>query len=166
MRVSNLILLLVFTSFGCKTKVDKDPNPNISKNRSKFLQAPVLLSIESCSGLPMGTILSYNSLIHLAKNSEGFVRVRKTPIWNIEDMTNVIGKLKSGISLPAWGPLKNNPSQGIGYSVPLIDKQGKTCRGYISLTMIRKIECNYFKTKESFKGFPQPIDIKVGPCPK
>mgnify|MGYP007084936065 CR=1 FL=1 len=112
----------------------------------------------------MGNITNYNHQIQLTEEKEGFVRVRKSPIWSGTDKTNVIGRLKSGMVLPAWGPVKNRPSYGIGFVVPLKDSEGKTCRGYISRTVIKQVRCDAFKTAKLFKAFPRPLDSIPGPC--
>ncbi|MBU1535372.1 hypothetical protein KKF84_08625 [Myxococcota bacterium] len=176
MEKNVILVILVFSFSACsgKTTQNRDVGPvkvhpstekSIPAAQQQGKQTPALIQA-GCTGFPMGEIKNYNHRIRLITNKEGFVRVRKTPVWSSADTSNVIGTLKSGAVIAAWGPVKNRPSQGIGYIVPLVDTQGKTCRGYISQTMVQSVICNHFKTEHLFKAFPQALDTIPGPCPQ
>ena len=112
-------------------------------------------------GRPIGALTNYSHRIKLRPGENGWVRVRSNPSWSAADLGNVIGTLTERGWVPAWGPLKGIPSNGIGYSVPLVDPNGNRCRGYVSRTVVRQMKC---RPPTAFEPFPEPLDVRPGPC--
>ncbi|MCE5325160.1 MAG: hypothetical protein LLG01_01975 [Planctomycetaceae bacterium] len=108
--------------------------------------APVLAAGDSCAvlidgscvgGLPLGDLAEYSRRIKVPPNALGYVRIRSTLSWDADDKSNMLGTVPCGTLLWAQGPLKN-PDFGnaIGYAVAVRDRAGRSCRGYVSYTVV------------------------------
>ncbi len=124
----------------------------------KISQVPVAIEGKCSMSLPLGDIRVYNHAIRIQKNEMGYINVRSSPVWDSLDQSNILGKIPSGIWIPAWGPTKHHPSYGVGYIVPLKDTLGHTCRGYISITMVEEVKKDFFNQGQYFEGFPQALE--------
>ena len=120
----------------------------------------------SCEkGRSMGDLRVYTILLKTESNDLGYIRVRSSPLWDGNDTSNVLGTIEMNREIAGWGPLKNRPSYGIGYAVPLKDKNGKTCRGYISATVVKVIDCQQFgRDGDKYLPFPDGLDVSRGGC--
>ena len=95
----------------------------------------------SCAqGRSVGDIKEYSQRLQAKKTSLGFIRIRSYAVFSVEDQTNILGTVPAGTLLWGVGPLKNADfSAGIGYAVLIRDKLGKTCRGYVSITVVDEL---------------------------
>lgn len=93
-------------------------------------------SCDSCR--EAGDTSVYGQLVHIKKNSLGYVRIRKdATCFNPECVVNLIGIIPDDITIYVQGPLKNaDYSDGIAYALIVEDKKGKRCRGYLSFTVL------------------------------
>lgn len=114
----------------------------------------------------MGKIGAYAATsVELTKTDSGSVRVRSCAVWPASDQRNVIGSLDGGLVAPAFGPVKHGPMRsGIGYVVPLVDGTGRTCRGYVSQTVIDRIDAHAQADVQPFLPLPDPEAAWRGPC--
>jgi hypothetical protein len=123
-----------------------------------IVQKPIKIYCDCSKGRPLGDIRVYNNLIQVGQTGADSIRVRSSPKWYADDSSNILGMIKSGSIIPAWGPMKAIPSHGLGYIIPLLDTKGNECRGYISESVVINIIENYFNNGKYFTGFPLPID--------
>ena len=146
------IVLLVFIALAHYGMAKSSPEP-----------VPLKGSCEK--GRSIGDLRVYTLLLKTESNNLGYVRVRSTPLWDGNDTSNVLGTIEMSREIPGWGPLKNIPSHGIGYAVPLKDKYGRTCRGYISATVVKVIHCQQFgRDSDKYLPFPDGLDVSRGGC--
>lgn len=89
---------------------------------------------------PIGELTAYSRIIRIRNTDSGFVRARADAQWSADDLRNLLGYLPAGSTVSAEGPLKNAAfSAGIGYAVPVRDLAGKTCRAYLSQTVVEEV---------------------------
>ncbi len=85
----------------------------------------------------MGDLAAYCRRIRVPPNALGYVRVRSTLSWDAQDMSNVLGTVPCGTILWTQGAMRNpGHKNAIGYAVAVRDKTGRTCRGYVSYTVV------------------------------
>lgn len=127
---------------------------------------PTPVDGDCSAGPPMGELGAYAATsVKLAQPESGSVRVRSCAVWPAADHRNVIGLLEAGLLLPAFGPVKHAPMKsGIGYVVPLVDGTGRTCRGYVSQTVIDRIDARAQPEVRRFLPLPDPEGAWRGPC--
>ncbi len=98
---------------------------------------PVQFDGSCAAGRPLGTMSDYRGWVRTLPGDGGFVRVRADASWPGENLDNVLGKVWGPTYLPASGPIKAEPSQGVGHAVPLEDGEGRRCKGYVSGSVVR-----------------------------
>jgi hypothetical protein len=121
----------------------------------------------SCEhGPAMGELAAYRRWSLTLEDDElGYVRVRSCAVWPAEDLRNVLGSIAGGERVPAFGPVKHEPFEaGVGYVVPLVDPEGRRCRGYVSHTVIAQVEA--YPDVDPRAGLPLPSAESTwsGPC--
>jgi hypothetical protein len=105
------------------------------------LLEPVAFDGDCSRGPAMGSLDAYAGASATLIRNETGVRVRICAVWPVEDLRNVLGVIPSGQRVPVFGPVKHPLwSSGIGYVVPLVDDQGRRCRGYVSDTVLERID--------------------------
>jgi hypothetical protein len=88
---------------------------------------------------PVGELTQYSQLVWIRESDSGFVRARADAQWGANDPRNVLGYLPAGSYVWAEGPLKNAAvSAGPGFAVPVRDLSGRTCRVYLSHTVVEQ----------------------------
>lgn len=155
---SRAAALLVASVFAC---TDGGDEPSAPAQVTVVVDEPVTLHGSCDGGRPLGPITNYRHVIELDRD-EPRVRVRADPNWPAGDHANVLGELASPQRIPAFGPVKGIPSNGIGWVVPLRDDSGRTCRGYVSATVAEPVECDRVTTP--LVAFPDALDVTPGPC--
>ena len=89
---------------------------------------------------PIGEPSAYSRVIRIKGSESGFVRARADAQWSSDDLRNVLGYLPAGSTVRAEGPLKNaDYSAGVGYAVAVRDLAGRTCRAYLSHTVVEEV---------------------------
>lgn len=79
----------------------------------------------------------YTTTIRAKNNELGGARIRSRLVFAAADQRNVLGTLPSGVTVRAAGPMKNSTfSDGIGYSIRLVDSHGQSCQGFVSATVV------------------------------
>ncbi len=146
-------VFILFILYSCQNH-----ESNSSFVITRIVQKPIKIYCDCSKGRPLGDIRVYNNLILIGQKGADSVRVRSSPKWYAEEPSNILGKIKSGSVIPAWGPIKSIPSNGVGYVIPLLDSNGNESRGYISVSVVIKIIINYFNNGKYFNGFPLPFD--------
>lgn len=126
---------------------------------------PVAFDGDCSLGPPIGRIEAYaGASATLIRNSWG-VRVRSCPVWPVDDLRNVLGVLPPGQRIPVFGPTKYELfSAGIGYVVPLVDPRGVQCRGYVSQTVLDRIDRHSGTNYREALPLPSPVGGRTGPC--
>lgn len=150
MRVAPILLVAVALA-GCARG-----------DRAASAAAPILVDGDCSKGRPIGPLTNYAQRVRLRLGAGGFVRVRATPEWSSEDHSNVIGTLRTTDAVAAYGPMKGEPSNGIGWVVPLVDGAGTQCRGYVSATVVAEVRCDRSGARP--EAFPDPLDTTSGAC--
>jgi hypothetical protein len=88
---------------------------------------------------PVGELTKYSQLVRIRESDFGFVRARADAQWAADESRNILGYLPAGSFVWAEGPLKNAAvSAGPGFAVPVRDLSGRSCRVYISQTVIEE----------------------------
>ena len=88
---------------------------------------------------PVGDLTKYSQLVWVRESDSGFVRARADAQWVADDLRNVLGYLPAGSHVWAEGPLRNASfSAGPGFAIPVRDLSGRTCRVYISHTVVEE----------------------------
>ena len=88
---------------------------------------------------PVGDLTRYSQLVWIRESEFGFVRARADAQWVADENRNVLGYLPADSYVWADGPVSNAAfSAGLGFAVPVRDLSGRTCRVYISHTVVEE----------------------------
>ncbi len=157
-------VMLALSGASC-TPTQSPPAADVQDMPIPHLE-PIPVDGDCSAGPPMGKLGAYAATsVKLADTDSGSVRVRSCAVWPATDQRNVIGLLDARLVVPAFGPVKHAPMKsGIGYVVPLVDRTGRTCRGYISQTVIDRIDARAQPDVRPFLPLPDPEAAWRGPC--
>ncbi len=126
---------------------------------------PVAIDQSCADAPPMGDLRAYSGSSGRLVPSDIGIRVRTCAVWPAEDLRNVIGVIEAERHVPLFGPLKHEAfSAGIGYAVPLVDPEGANCRGYVSATVVERVESHPDTSYQRALPLPDPRDAWSGPC--
>ena len=127
--------------------------------------APVAFDGDCAGGPPMGSLAVYaGASATLIGDSTG-VRLRSCAVWPADDLRNVLGVAAAGQRVPVFGPVKHPLfSAGIGYVVPLVDARGERCRGYVSHTVLARVDRHSRPSVVEDLPLPDARAAWTGPC--
>lgn len=161
--VAGVLLACACTPTRAAPDEQRDAPPRPVAAASSAALEPVAFDGD-CAGA-MGSLDAYaGASATLISNSTG-VRVRSCAVWPADDLRNVLGVLAAGRRVPVFGPVKHPLfSAGVGYVVPLVDARGERCRGYVSHTVLERVDPHARPSRAEAPPLPDARPAWTGPC--
>jgi hypothetical protein len=157
-----VVVVCVLAVLACTPNgehVDEAPPPAAARLE------PVAFDGDCSRGPAMGSLDAYASASATLITNETGVRVRVCAVWPATDLRNVLGVIPAGKRVPVFGPVKHPLwSAGVGYVVPLVDDQGRRCRGYVSDTVLERVDLHAVLPSAGALPLPDARPAWVGPC--